>query len=173
MHIYLLRHGIAVEPGTKGCRRDAERALTPEGLQKLLHTAAALKALEISLDLILSSPYVRARQTAELIASQLGLGRKQLCLTDHLQPGGSFRALVYEVGQIKTRPASLLLVGHEPDLSLIASHLVAGSAKMRIELKKAGLIALDAPSLRPGDAVLQFILTPRQMRLIAAAGSPE
>jgi phosphohistidine phosphatase len=171
MHIYLLRHGIAVDPGTGGCKRDAERALTPEGRQKLLHAAAALKALEISPDLILSSPYVRAHQTAKLIARQLGLGRKQLQLTEHLQPGGSFNSLIREIGQLRALPSALLLVGHEPDLSLVASHLVAGSAKMRIDLKKAGLVALDAASLGPGAAVLRFILTPRQMRLIAAAGS--
>lgn len=169
MNVYILRHGIAVEPGTKGYKQDSERPLTAEGRQKLLHVAATFAALEISFDLILSSPYVRARQTAELISKKLNCARK-LTLTEHLQPGGSFKTLLQDIRRLKPQPASLLLVGHEPDLSLSASLLVSGSTKTRFELKKAGLIALEAGSLIPGSAVLQFMLTPRQMRLIDAGG---
>jgi phosphohistidine phosphatase SixA len=81
--------------------------------------------------------------------------------------------LLQDIRRLKPQPASLLLVGHEPDLSLSASLLVSGSTKTRFELKKAGLIALEAGSLIPGSAVIQFMLTPRQMRLIAAGGPAE
>ena len=169
MNLFFLRHGIAVEAGAKGCKHDSDRYLTAEGRQKLLQVAAAFTALEVSFDLVLSSPYVRARQTAELIAKRLGLTRG-LRLTEHLQPGGSFKALLQEIRQLKPAPASLLIVGHEPDLSLAASLLVSGSTAVRFELKKAGLIALEAGALVPGGAVLQYMLTPRQMRLIAVGG---
>jgi phosphohistidine phosphatase len=170
VNIYILRHGIAVERGAKGCKHDAERPLTAEGRQKLLHVATALQTLGISFDVILSSPYLRARQTAELIAGKLDCARK-IKFTEHLEPVGNFRSLLQAIGQLEPMPASLLLVGHEPALSLGASLLVSGSTKTRFELKKAGLIALDAGSLVAGGAVLQFMLTPRQMRLIAA-GAP-
>jgi phosphohistidine phosphatase len=169
MKICFLRHGIAVERGTKGYSQDAERPLTIEGRQKLLHIAAALQALEISYDLVLSSPYVRARQTAELIVERLDCaGRLQF--TEHLQPGGSFRSLLQVIRQLKPKPNSVLLVGHEPDLSLAASLLLSDSSQVRFELKKAGLIAIETGSVQPGGGVLQFMLTPRQMRLIAAGG---
>jgi len=169
MNLYFLRHGIAVERGTKGYRDDSKRPLTSEGREKLLRIAAALQALEISFDLVLSSPYVRARQTAELIVKRLGCA-KRLQFTDYLQPGGNFRNVLLTLRQIKPSPTSVLIVGHEPDLSLAASLLLSGSSKTRFELKKAGLIALETSSLQPNDAVLQFMLTPRQMRLIAAGG---
>ena len=172
MNVYFLRHGIALEPGAKGIKHDSERPLTPEGRQKLLQVAAALLALEISFDLILSSPYVRARQTAELIAKQLDYANR-LQLTENLRPGGSFRSLLQGIRRTKPLPASVLLVGHEPDLSMAASNLLSGSPEIHFELKKAGLIAVDAGSLAPGNAVLQFMLTPRQMRLIATSGPPE
>lgn len=169
MDLYLLRHGIAVDRGTKGCRQDAKRPLTSEGRQKLLPIAAALEILEVSFDAVLSSPYVRARQTAELIVRQMNCATR-LQFTEHLQPGGSFLSLLKAIHQIKPTPGSVLLVGHEPDLSLVASRLISGSANAGFELKKAGLIAIRAGSLRPGDGVLRFMLTPRQMRLMASSG---
>jgi phosphohistidine phosphatase len=172
MNLYVLRHGIAVEAGTGGCRHDSERYLTTEGRQKLLQVAAALTVLEIAFDVILSSPYVRARETAELIASKTGQ-KKQLRLSEHLQPGGGVKALLQEMRQTKPAPESVLLVGHEPDLSRAVSFLVSGSTKARFELKKAGLIALDAGSLAPCGAVMRFMLTPRQLRLIARSGAGE
>ena len=73
MNLYLLRHGIAVEPGTPGFAHDADRALTPEGERKLGKIAEAMEAMELRFDRVLSSPYLRARQTAEIIAKALGL----------------------------------------------------------------------------------------------------
>ena len=68
MNLYILRHGIAVEHGAPGYAKDADRPLTPEGERKLGQIAEAMKALELTFDLILSSPYLRARQTAEIVA---------------------------------------------------------------------------------------------------------
>ena len=71
MNLYILRHGIAAERGTPGYANDADRPLTPEGERKLQLVAAAIKALELGFDLILSSPYLRARQTAEVVAARI------------------------------------------------------------------------------------------------------
>ena len=71
MNLYILRHGIATDPAAHEFATDAERPLTPEGKRKLRQVAEAMEALELSFDLILSSTYLRARQTAEVIAAAL------------------------------------------------------------------------------------------------------
>ena len=76
MNLYLLRHGIAVEPGVTGYEPDSERPLTARGEDRLREAAKAMDALELSFDLILSSPFLRARQTAEIIARNLKLRSK-------------------------------------------------------------------------------------------------
>jgi phosphohistidine phosphatase SixA len=76
MNLYLLRHGIAVEPGTAGCELDSERPLTAKGKKRLRVTSQAMKKLELSFDLILSSPFLRAKQTAEIVAKALKLRKK-------------------------------------------------------------------------------------------------
>src|SRR5205823_3949413 len=87
MNIYLLRHGIAVDPSAPGFPKDADRPLTPKGRRRLRQIAGAMGALKISFDVILSSPYVRAQQTAELVTKILKR-RKKLKFTDELTPGG-------------------------------------------------------------------------------------
>src|SRR5438270_13273231 len=121
MNLYLLRHGLAVEPGTLGYT-EAERPLTPKGERKLHKIARAMQALELSFDCILSSPYVRARDTAEIVATELKL-KKKIELTETLLPDGNARKLVELVKQLQPAPQSVLLVGHEPHLSGLISLL--------------------------------------------------
>ena len=71
MELYILRHGIAVERGTPGYRKDADRPLTPEGKEKVHQIAEAILGMELKFDLILSSPYARAEQTAKIVAGEL------------------------------------------------------------------------------------------------------
>ena len=75
MNLYILRHGVATDPAAHEFAKDADRPLTPEGKRKLRQVAEAMEALELSFDLILSSPYLRARQTAEVIAAALRSAR--------------------------------------------------------------------------------------------------
>jgi len=167
MILYLLRHGIATEPGAPGIAGDADRPLTPEGERKLEQIADAMEALDLSFDVILSSPYLRARQTAELIAAALK-ARKKLELTDCLTPGGSMKKLVELLNQLQPAPESVLLVGHEPFLSGLVSLLVFGEARSAVVMKKGGLCKLSATPLRAGRcAVLDWLLTPKQMALMS------
>lgn len=167
MHLYLLRHGLAVEAGSPGYARDADRPLTPKGRCKLKDIALAMDCLELSFDLILSSPYLRARQTAELVAEELESGRR-LELCDALTPGGSPRKLVDFIQHLERAPKELLLVGHEPSLSELISLLISGHTDLSITLKKGGLCKLAIQSLQPSRcAVLEWLLTPGQMRGIA------
>lgn len=163
MEIFLLRHGRAVERGTPGFESDALRPLTAEGCRRLRAACPALRKMKW--DLILSSPLVRARQTAEIVAKELKL-RPPAC-SEHLRPGGSRTKLVAELSARKRPPEKILLVGHEPDLSNLISWLVTGKAGGGFVLKKGGLAKLRAESLRAGRcAVLAWLLTPAQLRAL-------
>lgn len=175
MNLYILRHGIAVEPGTPGYASDADRPLTPKGKRKLRKIARALKAMKISFDWILSSPYLRARQTADIVATVLGCQRR-LEFTDHLGPSGVPAKLIEQLNrplqpEHSSRRAAksaqlenVLLVGHEPYLSALVSLLMSGGTQAGIVLKKGGLCKLSAEALKPGRcAQLDWLLTPAQL----------
>ena len=162
MEIYILRHGIAVNRGTPGYKKDSDRPLTPEGEEKLHQIAKAMLAMELKFDLILSSPYLRSKQTAQLVAAELD---EEITLTDLLTPDGNPLELIRELNDEK--PQSVLLVGHEPYLSGLISVLVTGESKAAIELKKGGLCKLSADRVSFGQcATLSWLLTPKQMRLM-------
>src|SRR5258706_11485751 len=101
MDLYILRHGLAVEPRTPGYE-DAARPLTPKGERKLQTIAEAMRALDLCFDLILSSPYARARETAEIVAKTFNV-LKKLEFTDSLTPNGSAKKLIELLN--KTEPA--------------------------------------------------------------------
>ncbi len=165
MNLYILRHGIAFEPGEHGITRDSERPLTSKGKEKIAGIADAMEALELSYDVILSSAYVRARQTAEIVAEALHRGKK-VEFTEHLVPPGNARKLTELLNHAGAE--NVLLVGHEPFLSGLISLLVSGDAGFSVEMKKGGLAKLCTDSLRPGRcATLEWLLTPKQMLLMA------
>jgi phosphohistidine phosphatase len=161
MDLYILRHGIAAEKDNPRYSLDAERALTDEGRKKILRIARHLKTLGISLDMILSSPLVRARQTAEIVASVLGCKHK-LRLTPHLALDGSSESLVRQVKGQRPMPKSAMLVGHEPRLSEFISTLLCGKPDLPLDLKKGGLCKLEVEVLKYGRcATLQWFVPPK------------
>ncbi|HTV76116.1 MAG TPA: histidine phosphatase family protein, partial [Candidatus Baltobacteraceae bacterium] len=161
------RHGIAVERGTPGFENDAARPLTPKGKRQLRKIAAAIKKMDLRLDLILSSPFLRAKQTAEIAAAGLKL-KKRLKFSDELQPDGSFKKLFLQIGEMKPAPENILLTGHEPYLGRMISLLVSGGENMAVDFKKGGLCKLEAEKLRNGKcATLAWLLTPNQMKRMA------
>ena len=160
MDIYILRHGIAVERGTPGYKKDSDRPLTKEGVEKMEKIAQTMLALGLHFDLILSSPYARAEHTARIVAQALD---EEVTFTNHLMSDGNALELVAEINDEK--PQSVLLVGHEPDLSRLISVLVTGSTDASIELKKGGLCKLTSDQLTFGQcATLNWLLTPKQLR---------
>jgi len=166
VNLYILRHGIATERGTPGFKTDADRALTPKGRRQLGQIAAAMKNMDLRFDLILSSPFVRARQTAEIVAKLLRL-KKRLAFSDELTPGGNPKALIRQFNELQPAPENALLVGHEPYLSRLVALLVSGGAAPHLELKKGGLCKLETGALRLGRcATLAWLLTPKQMKLM-------
>lgn len=166
MELFLLRHGIAVERGTPGFADDSARPLTPKGRRQLRKTAAAMGKMGWKFDLILSSPFLRAKQTAEIIAAELKL-KKRLKFSNALQSGGDDWILLRQLEREKPSPEKLLLVGHEPDLSRLISLLVIGDRQLQLNFKKGGLCKLEVEKLRAGKcATLAWLLTPKQMKLM-------
>lgn len=162
MNLFLLRHGLAVERVARGFANDFDRPLTPKGRRQLRHSRAALKKLKP--DLILSSPLVRAQQTAEIVAAELKW-KKPVRFSDALKPGGKVKKLVAELNRVNPPPENVLLVGHEPDLSGLISRLTTGGDDLRLDFKKGGLAKLEIEKLRPGKcAALAWLLTPKQMK---------
>ena len=166
MNLYILRHGIAVEHGAAGYKNDDERPLTGKGERKMWAIAEAIEAMELSFDSILSSPLVRARQTAEIVAESLKC-KKRLELTDTLSPQQSGKPLI-EYLQDQRAVDEILLVGHEPFLSQLISLLISGDSQTSVLLKKGGFCKLSADHLKHGKcATLEWLLTPKQMELMA------
>ena len=167
MNLYILRHGLAAERAASRHAKDSDRPLTPKGKRKLWRTVRTMEGLGIRFDLILSSPYLRARQTAEIVAEGFG-AEKHLRLSDALEPDGDVEKLIELLDSIRPAPEDVLLVGHEPYLSGLVSLLVTGQSGLSMALKKGGLCRLSVESLDPGRcASLEWLLTPKQMTLLA------
>ena len=173
MNLHLLRHGIAVDPSVPDFANDAERPLTPKGRRRMRQIAGAMSAMKISFDVIFSSPFVRARQTAEIVASALKQ-KKRLQFSDELTPGGNPKLLIQQLNEFRPKPENVLLVGHEPYLSQLIALLTAGNTNLAIDLKKGGLCKLEIETLRYGRcATLTCLLAPRQLLLMAGEKSAE
>ncbi|MGJ3249042.1 MAG: phosphohistidine phosphatase SixA [Elainellaceae cyanobacterium] len=141
--VYLIRHGIAAERGTYA--HDDERPLTNMGDRKTRKVAQRLHQLQIRFDLILTSPLVRARQTA-VILKEANLS-PQLELSDYLSPDGDFTGWLAWLAQWRSSDTDCLaLVGHQPNLSNWAEILTWGSARNQMVLKKAGIIGMTLPA---------------------------
>src|ERR1044071_8278792 len=158
MNLYIVRHAIAVERGTPGYEEDGQRPLTEAGRRKMKKIVKGLSQLDLDLDLILSSPYVRARDTAKILAGEFKL-KGNVALSDNLIPPGNFEKLIEEIHQ-KYNVNNLALVGHEPMLSSLVSWLTTGNTDLRLTLKKGGVAFLSTANLyQDGHATLEWLLT--------------
>jgi phosphohistidine phosphatase len=167
MDLYLLRHAIAVERGTPGFEVDRLRTLTPAGAQKMRQIAQGMRKLDLSFDLILTSPYLRAHQTAAIVADTFHMTDK-LATALNLEPDGDPRALIAELNSDYRACRRVLLVGHEPCLSELIAMLTTGGTGLTVIMKKGGLCQLTLDALCYGQcAILEWVLTPRQLILMA------
>jgi phosphohistidine phosphatase len=166
MKLYVVRHSNAVEPGTPEYDNDSLRPLTEKGRDKMREIASALKKLEVTPDLIVSSPYIRARETAEILAKVLKY-KKELLFNDTLVPEGVPDQIIGEING-KYNVDELMLVGHEPCLSILIGTLTAGNPDLAIDLKKGGVCCLSSGDLRTDrKAVLEWHLTPKILTRLA------
>lgn len=165
MNLYLMRHGIAVAADQPGIESDAERPLTPKGIKRMRQAAQGLRRLKLSFDALLTSPLVRARQTAEIVAAALEM-EGQLEEISELAPESSVDRLISSLSRFQDKE-HLLLVGHNPLLTYASSSLIAGKRQtsFQIDLKKGGLCCIEIDGLPPGaPGTLHWFLTPKQLR---------
>ena len=165
--LYVLRHGIAVTRGDASYPLDSDRPLTPKGIKRMRRIADGMRHLKVSFDVMVTSPYKRALETAFVVGRQYGEGQRiQTCaaLAAEVLPEEVIRVLQEKYAASR----ELLLVGHEPQLSALISTLTSGGAGARPLLKKGGLCKLQIEKLQAGKcATLLWLLTPRQLVNIA------
>lgn len=161
MMLYIMRHGLAEEPTPKG--DDSARKLTEKGADKIRKAAAGMRASGLAFNTILTSPATRAAQTAEIVAGELG-GPKPKPMPE-LSTGASPANALEALGKQRL-PESVLVVGHEPTLSRMASLMLTDSSEsIGIRLKQGGVIALEFPDrVESAAAKLHWMMTQRQLR---------
>lgn len=166
MDLFIMRHGIAVAESSEGGFSDGERPLSPKGLKRTRQIAGGLLALKLSFDRILTSPLVRARETAQIVAEVLNMeGRVEEA--SELAPDGSVQTLISRLAELREEK-NILLVGHQPLLGEIASFLLSRGKGIKLRLRKGGLCCLEVDDLGSNaSAILHWVLTPKQLRLLA------
>jgi phosphohistidine phosphatase len=162
MQLYIVRHGIAVDREDPKCPPDAERYLTEEGLEKTKQVAAGVAAIGVTADLMLTSPYVRAAQTAEIFANALEYNKQRIRQSNLLLPGAEPSLLFRELAK-ERQASSVFLFGHAPQLDdIIATAL--GSKRHVTALKKAGVAFVELKRVSPPMAELVWLATPKLLR---------
>jgi phosphohistidine phosphatase len=166
MQLLFIRHAIAQERDEFAAtgRDDSERPLTAEGRDKLRRGLAGLRRMVPRIDLLASSPFTRARETAELVGEAYGID--EIKTVDALVPDGALQD-VQSWLQRRSSAKVVAIVGHEPQLGELVTWLMSGLREGRVEMKKAGaaLIEFDGQP-GPGAGVLQWLLTAGQLRAL-------
>jgi phosphohistidine phosphatase len=156
MKIYIMRHGPAEDVSATG--RDADRALTPAGRDRVREVAHLLAREDEAPNVIFTSPLVRALQTAEIVAAVTKLEARggTVETTRDIAPGGDASSFVRHL--VETKKKRAMLVGHEPDLS----ELVHKLTKRQIEMLKAMVVGVSAED---SGMRLRFVLNPKSLEL--------
>ncbi len=162
MQLYIVRHGIAVDREDPKCPADPERFLTDEGIEKTRQVAKGVAEVAAVPDLILSSPYLRAVQTAELFAVALEYPKQKIRKSDLLLPGAEPLQLFRELAKDKDL-STVFVCGHAPHLDdLLATAL--GTKHHISSLKKAGVALVELKRLVPPSGELLWLATPKLLR---------
>ena len=167
MDLYVIRHADALALGERGITEDAERPLSEVGETQAKTVGKGLQAKGIRPRFIVSSPLIRARQTAEGIQRQFAADRPTLQVAEELAPGFKAKQLARFLRGLSAD--ALAVVGHQPDLAEWVAWLV-GSKKAQIDLAKAGVALIRCPDrARKGAGTLTWLVTPDWF---AADGGP-
>lgn len=167
MKLLVVRHGAAMdqEEFARTGESDDARPLTEEGKAEMTSVAAGLRAEIDNLDVLATSPLVRARQTAEIIADAYGMKAPEIA--DSLVPGvpfDEFETWCSDLGEKK----AIAIVGHEPHLGALVTWLLTGRSESRIRLKKGGACLVEFESeARRDSGTLNWLLTPRQLSKVS------
>jgi phosphohistidine phosphatase len=175
MRLYVMRHGDSVNPQVwEG--EEVARPLTEEGRAEMREAAQGLRWLDPKIDMVVTSPLTRARETAEPVAQALGV---PLLVDPALAPGCELHTLAPLLLSGRSTQG-VLIVGHEPDFSELVGTLIAGHSLARVSMKKGACCRLDLPALSKlqherdvrklaGRATLRWLLTAPQLARLGAA----
>lgn len=166
MRVMLMRHAEAGDADPSRWPDDRTRPLTEEGRVDHRRVALALKAMEVGFERLLTSPLMRARQTAEVTVAAYGW-TGPIEESEALGDRGSVDDVLRHLGRCDPE-STVLCVGHEPQLSRLAAVLVSERGDARIDLKKSGVIAIDCGGgPTRGRGTLRFHLRPKPLLRIA------
>lgn len=157
--LYLVRHAVAEERG-EAWPDDTKRPLTAEGISRFRRAARGLATFGMSVDVILTSPLTRARQTADILAAALDA---RIVTSDALAPGGSHQAILGDLERHSKKAARIALVGHEPDIGQLAARLCGW--RHPLVFKKGAVCRIDVDALPPGGpGQIRWFAPPRMLR---------
>ena len=165
IRLHLLRHGIAEDAGPATGGRDEPRALTERGIARMHEGARGIAALQLGVDTVLTSPLTRCLQTAGIVCEHIG-GTPQP--DRRIRPGLDLDALD-DVLLEHPDAESVLVCGHEPDLSILVAVLTGGAG---LHFRKGALAVLDVEARRPRGARLRAFYEPRLLRAIGGGAEP-
>lgn len=164
IELYLVRHAIAAERGPK-YPDDRLRPLTPAGAKKFAQSIPGLVAMDVVVDFVLTSPLLRARETAQILAAGLK-PKPAIAEVEALAPGGRAQAINDAIRVHAKQYRRLALVGHEPDLGELAARLLG--ARGSVAFKKGGVCLIELDGATPtGPGTLRWMLTPKAVRALA------
>jgi phosphohistidine phosphatase len=163
MKIFIFRHGEAVPKNDPAVASDPERVLVEEGIRRTRQSAEGLQKLGITPEIIFTSPWIRAKQTADIVGEVLGLPGVQEM--DELAGDRSVEDVMRALS--KQKYGEIMLVGHEPLLGDIAAYLLSLSTGMQLDLKKSGACAVEVERIPPkSPGMLLWMMSAKQLRSI-------
>jgi phosphohistidine phosphatase len=165
MKLILIRHASAEDRDPQRWPDDAQRPLTQRGMRRFRESAHGLATLEPEIDVLISSPFVRAHQTATILESEIGYPAPRL--EPHLAAGSPTAGAVALLSR-EQRLHTVALVGHEPDLSLLLGALIGVGAAPAVDWRRGGAALVEfEQELRPAAGWLRWFITPRILRSLA------
>lgn len=164
MDVFIVRHAVAYERNPRRWRDDVRRPLTPAGIRKFTKAARGLKRLALQPECVLTSPLVRARQTAQILTSVARWPQAIECAA--LAPRSSSAQIIAELRKLTVK--RMAVVGHEPALSrLIGACIAESDVPIAVEMKKGGVACVSFPAEpRAARATLRWLMAPRTLRAL-------
>lgn len=164
LELYIIRHGLAGKR-LQDETDDEARPLKKKGKERMKGIAKGLKDLGICFDRVLTSPLIRAKESAEIVHACCS-DAKEVTVTNLLKPGSTYNNLIRFLNKLK-KSKRVAIVGHEPFLSDFASYCLSKSKSSFINFKKGGVLMLEIDgAIEPGRCTLSWLMEPQQMILL-------
>jgi phosphohistidine phosphatase len=161
MEIYLMQHGPALSK-----EEDPEEGLSPDGKARMLASAHALKRMGVSFDAILSSPKKRSKETAAIVAQELGFSQGKIIETKKVKAMAPPDEFVQALAELEAAER-VLIAGHLPSVAEVASFLLTEGSKAAVQFEMGGCCRIDVETLPTHKGRLRWYLTPDLLKLIA------